>query len=193
MAHHVAELLVAIDAAPNGKLRKEREREAVQVITKLWLHRSTYENRINPLFDLKPVIQVIRTLAPSLNSWVRRSDGTRQVYDAFRRLMIGLLLRHVESIDHVAPAISSAKKTAQYQSRDEREILSGVGVWIEDAGKSAKRQKSRRAPETSAEKIDIEATINALIAEARSALDAVSTEIAQQNKAGPTNRQSSSI
>src|SRR5688572_5692390 len=97
MAHHIAELLTAVDAAPSDKLRRERQNEAVQVILKLWAHRSTYENRINPLLELKPIVQVIRTLHPDSNPWVRRSDGTRCVYDVFRRLMICLLLRHAAS------------------------------------------------------------------------------------------------
>lgn len=182
MAHHVAELLAAVDAAQNGTVKRKRRGEAAKAITTLWAHRSTYENRINPLSELTPIIQVIRTLDRSRNRWLTRNDGARHVYDAFRRLMICLLLRHAESITQVSQAISSAKKTAQFQNSDEREILSAIDVWIEGAAELPERKGHRRSSNIAVEKIDLDEAISTLIDEARSALDAVAEEAARARK-----------
>ena len=193
MAHHVAELLVAVDVAPNDKLRRERQNDAVQAIIKLWTHRSMYENRVNPLSELKPIIQVIRTLDPGNNPWLIRNDGTRYVYDIFRRLIICLLLRHAASISQASQAISSSKKTSRFQSGDERELVSAINVWIEGAAELAGGKASRRrSSKTPAEKIDLDEAVNRLIDEARKALNAVAEEVARAevNRKNPTDQPS---
>lgn len=187
MAHHVAELLAAVDAAPNEKLRRERQNEAVQAILKLWTHRSTYENRVNPLSELKPIIRVIRTLDPGNNPWLIQNDGTRYVYDIFRRLMICLLLRHAVSIKQTSQAVSSAKKTSRFQSGDERELVAAINVWIESAAELAKGKASRRrSSKTSVEKIDLDEAVNTLTDEARNALNAVAEEVARARRRNGT-------
>lgn len=76
MAHHIAELLSAVENAPNATLKQERSKEAFEAINNLWAHRSKHEKRINPLFDLKPIVQVMGTLDPARNVYVLRNEGT---------------------------------------------------------------------------------------------------------------------
>lgn len=178
MAHHVAELLTAVNAAPTDKLRRERQNEAVRAIIRLWAHRSTYENRVNPLTELKPIIQVIRTLDSGNQPWLVRNDGIQYVYETFRRLMICLLLQHAASIKQISRAISLAKKTSQFQSDDERELVAAINVWVESVGKLTKGEASRRrSSKASVKRIDLNETVYTLIDEARNALNAVAEEM----------------
>jgi hypothetical protein len=106
MAHHIAEMIPSVEGAPNEEIKRERSAEAYKAIQDLWSHRSTFDNRINPLFELKPIIQVLRNLNSSKNIYFRQHSSIHCVYDSFRRLIISLLLRKMESANQLEIAVS---------------------------------------------------------------------------------------
>jgi len=184
MAHHVAELILGAETAPEGEDRRKKESQAADAIIKLWRHRSQYENRANPLFELKPVIQVIRTLDPNRNVWIthtgqRWSDTIRSVYDTFRRLVICLLLRQLPILDRVANGVASAKGTSKFQERNEREFVSMLDLWLNDAQRAGSLGKtpSRDLGDQPGQSLD--ALAESIVAEAREALNLLSSELAQ--------------
>jgi len=184
MAHHVARLILDAEARPEGEDRRAKESQAADAIITLWRHRSQYENRANPLFELKPVIQVIRTLDPNQNVWItragqHRSDTVRLVYDTFRRLAICLLLRQLPTLDRVANAVASAKRTSKFQERDEREFVSVLDLWLNDAQRAGSWGK--RPPGDLGDQPDQsrDALAESIVAEARAALNRLSSELAQ--------------
>jgi hypothetical protein len=181
MAHHIAELIAAVDVAPQGRVRAERAREASAAIVELWRHRSHYENRINPLLEFKPIVQAIATLDPAKNVWAVRGDGTRNLYDTFRRLITCLLLRKAESLSQIRKAVSRAKGTARFQTEDERQIAAAIHLWLEGVPKPPVDKASRRrkrSKQSDHEVVNFDEIIESLISEARKALDAVAAEIA---------------
>jgi hypothetical protein len=95
MAHHVAELLTTVERAHGKAERKAAEEAAVDLILKIWDHRTSIE-RINPFSDLRPVINVLQSLTQknSVTAFLRSSDGSEapvRVYDLLRRLTICLV------------------------------------------------------------------------------------------------------
>jgi len=190
MAHHVAELIGAAEAAPNARLRQECRKDAFEAISRLWSHRSAFENRINPLFELKPIIQIMGILDPDENEYLSRNESTRYVYGAFRRLMICLLFRKVGSLDQVTDAVSLAKASLQFQSDDERTVISTLDSWLDDALTREAAVRSRPLKAVKMEKVDLDEAARKLIAEARKALDEVEQEIARARPKGASSRKS---
>jgi hypothetical protein len=180
MAHHVAELISAIEAAPNENASRKRRKDAFEAIARLWTHRSTYENRINPLFELKPILQVMGMLDPARNVYVLRNDTTRNVYDIFRRLMICLLFRNAESLSRARAAISRAKATSRFQTSEERALIANLDFWLEGAlSRPSAKARRKSSKSNKVEDVNLDEAIEALIAQARKALDALGEEIAR--------------
>lgn len=69
MSHHIAELIADAEREADPEDKRKKESQAAEAISKLWQHRSHYENRINPLHNLKLILQVLHTLDPNRNVW----------------------------------------------------------------------------------------------------------------------------
>lgn len=178
MAHYVASLIKEAESEQAPKLKQERSKGAQEAIKSLWMHRSIYENRINPLADLKPIVQALRNLDPSNNVYVLRNEGTGYVYDIFRRLIICLLLRKAESASRVSGAIARAKSTSKFQNDDERALIEALEVWLGDTltkEMPEARRSSSKLPEVKT--VNLDNTAHGLIGEARKALDYLESEI----------------
>jgi hypothetical protein len=183
MAHHIAELIRNAEEAPRGKARQACEAQAADAVIKLWQHRSSFENRINPLGDLKPIIQVLRTLDPNNNVWMgylskAPGDSARQVYDQFRRLMICLLIERIMSVNDASKGVQRAKETTRFQSEQERELVKGLVTWIGESlkdAKSTRKKTSGRQPSRPSTK-DEKKRLKMLVVGARKALDALEVE-----------------
>lgn len=181
MSHHIAELIEAAETAPSKDERRKKEREVAETISTLWAHRSSYENRINPLFDLKPIIDVIRTLDPAHSPWMARSDVTGHVFDTFRRLIICLLLRRLGTIDRASKAANAAQRSSAFQNEEERELVATLNTWIALTRETAEAKPSRRKSESSSKEVDLDVIAKEIIAEAHRALDAVLTDLENGN------------
>jgi hypothetical protein len=183
MAHHIAELIRDAEKAPRGKARVAYEVQAADAIIKLWQHRSSFENRINPIFDLKPIVGVIRTLDPNNNDWLAYTPKTagasaKQVYDGFRRLMIFLLISRIMSVNDASKGVRRTKQTAQFQSAQEGELIRGLETWIDDFVKDAKPTGKKKSGGQAARPNVREENkrLKMLVVRARKALDALETE-----------------
>lgn len=183
MAHHIAELIQNAEEAARGKDRLAGEAQAADAIIKLWKHRSSFENRINPLADLKPIIDVMRTLDPNNNVWVgylpkAPGDSARRVYDGFRRLMICLLIGRIMPVDDASKGVKRAKKSTRFQGARERELVKGFETWMGEFLKDTKPRRNTKAggqPARQSAK-DEKKRLKMLIVNARKALDGLEAE-----------------
>ena len=142
MAHHIAELIAAAEAQTEPEAKRKKETEAAEAISRLWRHRSQYENRINPLHDLKPILQVLRTLDPNRNVWITNFGGPdgkalAKVYDALRRLVILMIIRKSGDTQ------KSGMSTSAHQDADEKEITASINAWLDDKQKAHLAQLAR--------------------------------------------------
>jgi hypothetical protein len=186
MAHHIAELIGDAEAVGDLKTRQQRQREARQTITKLWSHRSSFENRINPIADLRPVLQVIRTLSPDNNSWIPRyfasSEPARKAYDVFRRLMIWSLIRKALGMVDVPNAIKRAKRTTKFQSKAERETIGALELWTGEIKPPEPRSTGKSVATGGFSEKRLRELGSSLIAEAREALEVLEKELLRTTK-----------
>lgn len=175
---------------PSGKAKSAVESQVVNLVIKLWTHRGEFHNRINPLYALAPILQVIQTLDADNYSWIPRhlSGEARSLYHVFRRLMIAAICDQAKTDG--ASGVSQAKKTTKFQSSEEKDIIAGLGIWSEALSpKPTPRVRIVYADEDFEESDDakksIEQIIRERVAEARVALDKFEQELAQRAERKP--------
>lgn len=182
MAHYLAEQMIAVKKLRDPGAKKAAERQIADVIIKLWLHRESFRNRINPLFNLAPILNVIQTLKPDNDSFIPRAfkPGAGELYAAFRNLMIAAI--YAQAKTDGAPALVRAKKTASRQSREEQSVIAGLELWTKEISPAPRFRiifdddHLKPVKETrSIKQIALDR-----ISEARQALDAYETELKKQ-------------
>lgn len=188
MAHHIAELITDVESQTDPEVKRNKETQAAESISKLWQHRSKYDNRINPLHDLKPILQVLQTLDPNRNVWITNFGGPdgkafAQVYDALRRLVILMIVR--KSGDPP----NAGTSTSAHQDADEQLITAFINAWLDDNQKAQLAQPSETKPKGKARKRkdepqteDPDALAKSIIDHARKALDLLSDELVGKAK-----------
>jgi hypothetical protein len=184
MAHYIAQLITEAENAPEGETRREKESLAADAIIKLWSHRSNYENRINPLFELKPVIQLLRSLDPNQNLWVRHiglgsgnSDAIRTLYDSFRHLMVYLLTAQLSKSADLKRTVTHAGATSNFQAEREREILASLDRWLSESEVAALSSRALKPTANAASENLSQDYANSLLADAQKALELVAAEL----------------
>src|SRR5215213_835568 len=134
MAHHVAELIVDAERqrdSPAGRAIRARVAEA---ILQLWTHRLSVESHLNPFGDLKSVAHTLRTLNRNENGWLSFNAGAiSQVYDAFRRLVLCIVFKRMETLEEARKAVSRAQLTKKFQTAEEKLIADTLDMWLDDA------------------------------------------------------------
>ena len=172
------------EKAPSEAAKRTLEAQAAELIIKLWTHRGEFQNRVNPLDALAPVIRVIQTLDADNYSWIPRhlSGEASSLYDVFRRLMIAAIYCQAETDG--AAGVALAKTTSKFQSPQENAIVAGLGIWSEEL---TPRRRPRikivfgdEAPKTDKGKKSIEQITKDIIGEARLAFDKFEQELAQR-------------
>jgi len=183
MAHHIAELISDAESQTDPEVKRNKETQAAESISKLWQHRSKYDNRINPLHDLKPILQVLQTLDPNRNVWITNFGGPdgkafAQVYDALRRLVILMIIKKSGGTP------KAGTSTIAHQDADEKAITASINAWLDDKQKArlaqpreTKQTGKARKTKDKAQSKDPDALAKSLIEHARKALDRLSDEL----------------
>lgn len=113
MAHHLAETIQAAESATGAKKAK-LERDAVNLILKLWSHRSALPESVDPLAGCREALDMLRRLQPEANPWDHFSKRgpdeihLRAMFDAMSRATLAGIaltqLRHVKEPTAAATA-----------------------------------------------------------------------------------------
>lgn len=93
LAHHLAELLAKSDEA-SGAERDSAEKDAVDLILKLWSHRRALPEGADPLSGYHQAISVLSRLTPESNPWARY-NGRGSQCEAILQDMFATLSRAV--------------------------------------------------------------------------------------------------
>jgi hypothetical protein len=136
MAHHLAEL---IDRAENGVTPDERSKahkNATKTILKIWEHRASLPRKAYPLAPYEDLLKVLDRLRPGDNPFRyfglpaerKRDQLAADLFDAFSRLMIALLLMKLPS-EYVSAKVDAAAIEAL--SETERHVLTALQQWSE--------------------------------------------------------------
>jgi hypothetical protein len=131
LAQHLAELMLVAEGA-SGNKKKEAERQAVDLILKLWSHRRALPSSVDPLGGYRDAIAVLSRLMPNTDPW-RRYPHThsyegllQEIFDTFSRAVVGgLLLTH---LGHIR-AFSDAELA--YLEEEEIFLKTALEEWLE--------------------------------------------------------------
>ena len=142
LAHHLAEVLDQADRA-TGAEQISAEEQAVDLVLKLWAHRRSLPEGVDPLGGYREAISVLNKLSKRSNPWMR-IHGSRQ-YDELlsemfeihsRSVIAGLLLTGVTRVRELAPEERSAL------DEDETVILSELEKWTQQYFSSSPKVES---------------------------------------------------
>jgi hypothetical protein len=186
MAHHVAELIGDAEKQPDSPAGRAIRAKLAEAILQLWEHRLSVESHLNPFGDLKSVAHTLRTLNRNENGWLSFNAGAiSRVYDAFRRLVLCIAFKRMETLAEARKAVSRAQLTRKFQTAEEKLIANTLDIWLDDASKkrlsvSARNSKSPlKSKTTKAPPSDLAVIAESILGELREALDKLADELAR--------------
>lgn len=129
MAHHLASLLEKAND-PNEE-QTTAKREAVDLIVKLWEHKSSFPGSVDPMSTLKKATEVASRLHPNSSPFYRHGNDKREenlalLFDGLRKLVahgVLLIADQKEMPDYVA-------ETFEFLTEEEQQFVSAMGGWI---------------------------------------------------------------
>lgn len=187
MAHHVAELIARSEQAHDVKGRTSARNQAVDVILRIWSHRSNAD-RVNPLAELKPAVAVLRTLSQDAPPWTfgdsGLSDAARRTYDLLRRLAICLCLLEIGGKEPLRRGLLRARRTAAHQNPDELAFAVFVAAWLavtpEPPSAKARRAAGQDSPKE--ERTALRDAALAIAEQAKASLSELTERLADDGK-----------
>lgn len=75
MAHHLAELMTLAEDEKEAEKKAVYQHQAVELILKIWVHRSSLDRDAYPLARFKDIINVMGLLSPDVSPWERNKLG----------------------------------------------------------------------------------------------------------------------
>lgn len=130
LAHHLAEVLDEVDRV-SGKAKAEAERNAVDLVLKLWLHRRALPEPADPLGGYRKAIEALGSLTPESNPWRRFTQSgedeelLRDTFEALAKAVVfGLSLTHLSEVRAV-----TSEETAAL-SAEELELKKMLDRWL---------------------------------------------------------------
>lgn len=128
MAHHVAEIITEVEAA-EGQERRSLEKQAVDLILRIWSHRRSLPEQADPLAGYREAIEVLGRLMPESNPWPfvqpdDRVDQLKEMFETLSRVVYsGLVLTCVSGPRPIGAAEEEALE------EEERQIVAMMGSW----------------------------------------------------------------
>ncbi len=134
MAHHIAELIYQAENSSTQQEREDAQNKAVDVILRIWEHKTTLPGKAYPLASYKDILEVLQHLKPSNNPFHQYVSGqdkkdllASQLFDCLTRLTMALLLMKLGTLE-LAEADPAARK---HLDETEQEILVSLQYWFE--------------------------------------------------------------
>jgi hypothetical protein len=135
MAHHVAELITDAKRQRKGPKRTRAEKEATELILKIWEHREALPRHAYPLAQYEELFKILDRLQPnnnpfrySLGGASKTDELTAVLFHQLSRLVICMLLMKPLSLYKVK-AIDEAVLNAL--SEEERRVWDALNKWNE--------------------------------------------------------------
>lgn len=129
MAHHLASLID--DAKSSSDPQATANREVVDLIFRIWEHRSSLPGTADPMYTLTRAIDVLDRIGPNSSPFFRHSENKAEsdlakLFDGLRKLVahgVFLVAEQKQIPDFTAD-------TFEHLSDEEQQFVIGVGSWI---------------------------------------------------------------
>ncbi len=133
MSHHLAEVMDRAERESNPEKKEEYQRQAVELILKIWKHRTSLKADAYPLERFRGIIDSLSILSPEANIWERNRLGKYESLAADTFSMLVDLYRTLHFIEFFSlKSVRDKKVPPSVLSDEEQEIYDFLISWAED-------------------------------------------------------------
>ena len=133
MSHHLAEVMDRAEQESNAEKKEEYQQQAVELILKVWEHRSSLNGDAYPLARFKDIIDSLSILSPEANVWERNRLGRYESLAADSFSMVVDLYRTLHFIEFVSwKSIRSKQVPPSVFSDEEQRVYDFLTSWAEE-------------------------------------------------------------
>ncbi|NKI18615.1 hypothetical protein HCU74_14455 [Spongiibacter sp. KMU-166] len=133
MSHHLAEVMDRAERESNPEKKEEYQKQAVELILKVWKHRASLKADAYPLARFKGIIDSLSILSPEANVWERNRLGKYESLAADSFSMLVDLYRTLHFIEFVSlESIGNRQVPPSVFSGEEQKIYDFLTSWAEE-------------------------------------------------------------
>lgn len=133
MSHHLAEMMDRVEREDNAEKKETYQQQTVDLILKIWEHRSSLNGHAYPLERFKGIIDALSILSPEANVWERNKLGRYESLAADSFSMVVDLYRTLHFIEFVSlKSVSSKQVPPVVFSDEEQKIYDFLTAWAEE-------------------------------------------------------------
>jgi hypothetical protein len=133
MSHHLAEVMDRAEQESNPEKKEEYQQQAIELILKVWKHRTSLKADAYPLARFRGIIDSLSILSPDANVWERNRLGKYESLAADAFSMLGDLFRTLHFIEFVSlKSVRGKKVPPSVLSDEEQKIYDFLISWAED-------------------------------------------------------------
>ena len=132
MSHHLAEMIDRVEREENPEKKEKYQQQTVELILKIWDHRSSLNETAYPLTRFKSIIDSLSILSPEANVWDRQRLGRYESLAADSFSMVGDLYRMLHFIEFVSlKSVRSKQVPPSVFSDEEQKLYDFLTTWAE--------------------------------------------------------------
>lgn len=133
MSHHLAEMMDRVEREENQEKKETYQQQTVDLILKIWEHRSSLDGLAYPLARFKGIIDTLSILSPEANVWERNKLGRYESLAAESFSMVVDLYRTLHFLEFVAlESVRSKQIPPVVFSDEEQKIYDFLTAWAEE-------------------------------------------------------------
>ena len=133
MSHHLAEMIDRVEREENSEKKEIYEQQTVELILKIWKHRSSLNGHAYPLTRFKGIIESLNILSPEANVWERNKLGKYESLASDTFSMIVNLYRALHFIDFTSlKSVRSTQIPPSVLTDEEQKVYDFLVSWAEE-------------------------------------------------------------
>ncbi len=133
MSHHLAEVMGRAEQENSPEKKEEYQQQAVELILKVWKHRSSLNGDVYPLTRFNGIIDSLSILSPEANVWERNRLGKYESLAADSFTMIVNLYRALHFVEFVSlKSVRDKQVPSSVMTDDEQKIYEFLVSWAEE-------------------------------------------------------------
>lgn len=133
MSHYLTEMMERVEREENEEKKEKYQQQTVELILKIWEHRSSLNGHAYPLARFKGIIDSLSILSPEANVWERNKLGRYESLAADGFSMIVNLYRTLHFIEFVSlKSVRKKQIPPSVLTDEEQEIYNFLVSWAKE-------------------------------------------------------------
>ncbi|MAE01559.1 MAG: hypothetical protein CMK66_03095 [Pseudoalteromonas sp.] len=133
MSHHLAEMMDRVEREKDAEKKEKYQQQTVELILKIWEHRSSLNGHAYPLARFKGIIDSLSILSPEANVWERNRLGKYESLAADSFSMLTNLYRALHFIEFTSlQSIRSKQIPPSVLTDEEQTIYDFLTSWAQE-------------------------------------------------------------